>query len=245
MLDWQIIDNNLPAFASGLWLTLQLVALAAVAGLVLALPLAVMRVSTHAWQSRPVWLFTYLLRGTPMLIQLLLIYYGLAQFAWLQAAWEAGSTFWLLFREPYFCTLLAFSLNTCAYTTEILAGSIRAIPHGEIEAAQAMGMRYTTLLRRIVLPSALRRAIPAYSNEIIFLLHGSAIASAITLADITGVARDVYSREFAPFEAFLFAGLLYLALTFIIVGLFKWAEKRWLAHLQPRRNPANHASPHC
>ena len=98
-----------------------------------------------------------------------------------------------------------------------------------------MGMSRMTLLRRIVLPSALRRAIPAYSNEVIFMLQGSAIASAITLADITGVARNVYSRHFAPFEAFIFAGLLYLLLTFALVGLFRLAEQRWLAHLKPRQ----------
>ena len=240
MCEFHIITENFSSYIDGMWLTAQLVAIALAAGLFMAIPLAVMRVSRNPFIYRPVWLYTYFTRGTPMLIQLLVVYYGLAQFQWMQDAWAAESSFWLLFREPYFCALLAFSVNTCAYTVEILAGSIRSIPHGEIEAAQAMGMTPFTMLRRITLPSALRRSIPAYSNEVIFMLQGSAIASAVTLVDITGAARDVYSRHFAPFEAFVFAGLIYLIITFAIVGLFRLAEQRWLAHLMPRKSQPAH-----
>lgn len=239
-MDFSLIWNSLPEFVRGAWVSLQLVGISLVFGLCGALPLAVMRVSSNPWLMRPVFVYTYVVRGTPMLVQLLVVYYGLAQFDWLQQQWEAGNAFWLLFRQPFFCALLAFALNTCAYTIEIIAGCIRAIPHGEIEAAQAMGMDYFTLLRRIVLPAAMRRAIPAYSNEVIFMLQGSAIASAVTLVDLTGAARNVYSRHFAPFEAFIFAGLVYLLLTFAIVGLFRLAEKRWLAHLKPRQANAAH-----
>lgn len=240
MFDFDVIINSLPDYLSGTWLTLRLVAMALAAGMLCAIPLAVMRVSRRPWVSRPVWLFTYFIRGTPMLIQLLIVYYGLAQFEWLREQWAAESLFWMLFREPYFCALLAFSVNTCAYTVEIIAGSIRSIPHGEIEAAQAIGMTWFTMLRRIILPSALRRSIPAYSNEVIFMLQGSSIASVVTLVDITGAARDVYSRHFAPFEAFIFAGIIYFTLTFAIVGLFRLAEHRWLAHLMPRREQSAH-----
>ena len=240
MFDVQILIAALPDFLRGAWLTIQLVVLALCLGLSCAIPLAIMRVSSSPWLSRPVFAYTYFMRGTPMLVQLLLIYYGLAQFQWLRDAWASGSPFWLLFREPYFCALLAFTINTCAYTVEIIAGSIRSIPHGEIEAAQAIGMSYFTMLRRIVIPSALRRSIPAYSNEVIFMLQGSSIASVVTLVDLTGAARDVYSRHFAPFEAFMFAGLIYLLMTFAIVGLFRLAERRWLAHLMPRKAQAVH-----
>jgi arginine/ornithine transport system permease protein len=242
-MDTAVITGNLAEFAAGAWLTLHLVFVSCLVGLALAIPLAVLRVSRNRLVAGPVGVYTYFFRGTPMLVQLLLIYYGLAQFQWLQDQWQAENPFWLLFREPYFCALLAFALNTCAYTTEIVAGSIRNVPNGEVEAAQAMGMPHSTLLRRIVLPSALRRAIPAYSNEIILMLQGSAIASAVTLVDITGAARNVYSRHFAPFEAFVFAGLIYLVLTFALVGLFRLAELRWLAHLQPRKaETANEAA---
>lgn len=237
-MDVAVISGSLGQYAAGTWLTLHLVFLSCLAGLLVAVPLAVLRVSRNPLVVAPVWAYTYFFRGTPMLVQLLLIYYGVAQFEWVQRQWEAGQPFWLLLREPYFCALLAFALNTCAYTAEIIAGSIRNVPHGEIEAAKAMGMSRATLLRRIVLPSALRRAIPAYSNEVILMLQGSSIASAVTLLDITGAARNVYSRHFAPFEAFVFAGLIYLVLTFALVGLFRLAEQRWLAHLQPRQAQA-------
>ncbi|KAA3655016.1 MAG: ABC transporter permease subunit [Proteobacteria bacterium] len=235
MMDWHIIVDSLPQYVDGLWLTVQLTVLSLLAGLVLAIPFAVARISANPLLAKPVWVFTYFFRGTPMLIQLLLIYYGLGQFEWIQQQWQDGSRFWLVFREPYGCALVTFALNTCAYTTEILAGALRATPHGEIEAAQACGMSRATMLRRILIPGALRRALPAYSNEAIFMLHGTAIASTITLVDLTGVARNVYSQHFAPFEAFLFAGFIYLLLTFGLVGLFRLAERRWLAHLQPRK----------
>jgi histidine transport system permease protein/arginine/ornithine transport system permease protein len=233
--DFRVIAGSLPEYGRGIWMTLQLTFLSLLAGFACAIPLAVMRVSKNRWVRGPVSAYTYFFRGTPMLVQLLLIYYGASQSMWLQAQWEAGHPLWLLLREAYFCALLAFALNTCAYTVEIIAGSIRNTPHGEVEAAKAMGMTRFTALRRIVLPSALRRAIPGYSNEVILMLQGSSIASAVTLVDITGAARNVYSRHFAPFEAFIVAGLIYLALTFVLVGLFRFAEHRWLAHLQPRR----------
>ena len=238
MIDWSVITDSLPQYASGLWLTAQLTVLSLVAGLILAIPLAVMRISPRRAVSGPVWVFTYFFRGTPMLVQLLLIYYGLGQFEWIQAQWQAGNAFWLIFREPYGCALVTFTLNTCAYTTEILAGALRTTPHGEIEAAQACGMSRLTMLRRILIPGALRRALPAYSNEAIFMLHGTAIASTVTLMDLTGAARNAYSQHFAPFEAFIFAGLIYLCITFALVGLFRLAERRWLSHLQPRKATA-------
>lgn len=235
LFDINVITGSLPEFWRGLWMTLQLTFISLAIGFSCAIPLAVMRVSKNPWVRGPVYAYTYFFRGTPMLVQLLLVYYGVSQWEWIRLQWEAGHPVWLLFREAYFCALLAFALNTCAYTVEIIAGSMRNTPHGEVEAAKAMGMTRFTALRRIILPSALRRAIPGYSNEVILMLQGSAIASAVTLVDITGAARNVYSRHFAPFEAFIFAGLIYLILTFMLVGLFRLAENRWLAHLQPRR----------
>lgn len=235
MIEWAVITENLPEYAAGLWLTLQLTVLSLAAGLLLAIPLAVLRTSRTPVVSRLVWAYTYFFRGTPMLVQLLLVYYGLGQFEWIQAQWADGNAFWLVFREPYGCALVTFGLNTCAYTTEIIAGALRATPHGEVEAALACGMSRLTMIRRILVPGALRRAMPAYSNEAIFMLHGTAIASTITLVDLTGAARNAYSQHFAPFEAFIFAGLIYLCVTFALVGLFRLAERRWLGHLQPRK----------
>ena len=236
MIEWAVITEYVPEYAAGLWLTLQLTVISLAAGLLLAIPLAVLRTSGAAFVSRGVWAYTYFFRGTPMLVQLLLVYYGLGQFEWVQARWAEGNSLWLVFRDPYGCALVTFALNTCAYTTEILAGALRATPHGEIEAAQACGMSRLTMIRRILVPGALRRALPAYSNEAIFMLHGTAIASTITLVDLTGAARNAYSQHFAPFEAFIFAGLIYMCVTFALVGLFRLAERRWLGHLQARKS---------
>ena len=187
--------------------------------------------SRAPWLNGPAWLYTYVIRGTPMLVQLFLIYYGLAQF---EAVRE--SLLWPYFSSATFCACLAFAINTSAYSAEILAGSLKATPHGEIEAGRAVGMSRVTLYRRILLPSALRRALPQYSNEVIMMLHTTSLASIVTLIDITGAARTVSSRYYMPFEAFITAGLFYLVLTFILVRLFKLAEGRWLAHLAPRKN---------
>ena len=235
MIEWSLFTESWPQYAAGLWMTAKLTVLALVVGMCIAIPLAVARVSASPWVSGPVWAYSYFFRGTPMLVQLLLVYYGLGQFEWVRAQWEAGNPFWLIFRDPYGCALVTFALNTGAYTTEIIAGALRSVPHGEVEAARACGMTRFTMLRRILLPGALRRAMPAYSNEVIFMLHGTAIASTVTLVDLTGAARNAYSTFFAPFEAFIFAGLIYLCITFALVGLFRLAERRWLAHLQPRK----------
>ena len=229
MLNLDVMGSNLPLYAAGVVVTLKLLAISLVVGLLAAIPLAVLRASPNVWLSRPVWLFTYVFRGTPLLVQLFLIYYGLAQFSWVRE-----SVLWPWFSSAWFCCMFAFALNTCAYTTEIIAGAISSTHHGEVEAARAMGMSPVTLYRRIVLPSALRRALPAYSNEVIMMLHGTSLASIVTLMDITGAAREVNSRFYLPFEAFITAAGFYLGLTFILVGLFHLAEKRWLVHLAPR-----------
>lgn len=213
---------------NGLVTTVQLVFLSLVIGLIIAIPLAILRTNRHWWVSGPVWLYTYLFRGTPLLIQLYIIYYGIAQIPGIQ------STFWwVIFREPFYPALLAFTLNTAAYTTEIFRGAIAATPQGEIEAAKAYGMSWFLRLRRIVLPSAARRAVQAYSNEVIFMLHASAIASVVTIVDLTGAARNIYSRFYAPFEAFIGVALIYMALTFLLVFAFRKLENRLLRHQRP------------
>jgi histidine transport system permease protein len=138
------------------------------------------------------------------------------------------------FRDGFNCTVLAFGLNTCAYMTEIFAGAIRATPHGEIEAARAYGMGRWTLYRRIVLPSALRRALPFFSNEVILMLHSTSVAFTATVPDLLKIARDVNSATYASFTAFGIAGVLYAASAFLLIWLFRRGELHWLAYLQPR-----------
>ena len=227
-MNLDVIAENLPIYLGGAWTTVQLLLISLLLGLALALPLAVLR-SLGGWPSRLVWTYTYVFRGTPMLVQLFLIYYGLAQFDAVR-----NSVVWPWLSSAWFCACLSFVLNTAAYTTEIMAGAIRALPAGEIEAAQALGMSRAVMLRRIVLPQALRRALPAYGNEAIFMLHGTSLASVVTLMDLTGAARQVNATHYLPFEAFITAAMFYLALTLVLVALFHKAEARWLKPLLPR-----------
>lgn len=228
--------ENLRMYWEGSVNSLALLLVSLCVGGLLSLPMALARVSARVWLRGPVWLFTYVLRGTPLLIQVYLIYYGLGQMEYIQARWD-DSWLWRGFKEPFFCAALAFSLNTCAYTTELLAGAIRHVPAGEREAARACGLSEWACIRRIVLPSALRRSLPGYSNEVIMMLHSTSLASTVpALFDITGAARSIYADFYLPFEAFISAGLIYLSLTLLLVQLFRLAEQRWLAHLRPRQS---------
>ena len=229
MIDVAVVAQSLPEFGQGLLVALQLLALCLATGAVLSVPLAVARVSSRKWLSWPVWSFTYVIRGTPLLVQVFIVYYGLAQFPWVRE-----SVMWPLLREAWFCAWLAFSINTTAYTTEILAGALRATPAGEVEAARAYGLDGRRLYFRILLPSALRRSLPQYGNEVVSLMHATSIASTVTLVDVTRVARDVYANHLLPLEAFGSAALIYFALTFAMVGGFRVLERRYLRHLQPQ-----------
>ncbi len=220
--------QTLSYYTQGLTVTVQLVFLSLLIGLVLAVPLAIGRSSRHAWIKWPIFAYTYVFRGTPLLIQLYLIYYGVVFVEGIQETW-----LWFILEDPFMPALIAFTLNTAAYTTEIFRGAIKSTPKGEIEAARAYGMSTNLMLKRVVLPSAFRRALPAYGNEVIFMLHASAIASVVTIMDLTGAARFVYARFYAPFEAFLFVAAIYLCLTFAILYFFRYLEKKLLAHLQP------------
>ncbi len=227
MIDFAVIAQNIPAFWKGLQVTLLLLVIACASGFVLSVPLAVARVSPRRWLSTPVFLFTYVLRGTPLLVQMFMIYHGLAQF---EAVRE--SIFWVGLKSPWFCAWLVFTLNTTAYTTEIFAGALRATPSGELEAARSLGLADGTMYRRILLPGALRRALPQYGNEVVMMMHATAIASTVTLVEITRVARDVYYNHLSAVESFGVAAVIYFVLTFALAGLFKLAERRFLKHLK-------------
>ncbi len=228
-LEWGVMLESLPRLLQGTLLTLELVALALVAGGLLSVPLAMLRVSSNPVLRALPLAYTFFFRGTPLLVQLFLFYYGLAQFEVVRE-----SIFWPIVREAYWSALIVFTLNTGAYTTEILRGAIQVVPHGEVEAARAMGMSGGTLYRRIVLPRAYRIALPAYGNEIILMLKASALASTITLLDLTGMARTVIAKTYLPVEIFLVAGAIYLALTCLLVNGFRLLERRVLRFQQPR-----------
>lgn len=236
-MNWSVIfePDTLALYAQGLGVTLQLTLISLAVGAVLALLMALALVSRTPALRLPVAAFTYFMRGTPLLIQVYLIYYGVAQLEWVQARWDSIWP-WTQFKEPFFCALLSFSLNTAAYTAEMLAGSIRETGKGEIEAARAMGMSHWQLMRRIVLPSAIRRMLPAYGNEVVMMLHSSSLASTVpALLDLTGAASRVYSDFYLPFEAYLFAAAIYLCITFSLLGANRLLERRYLGYLAPRK----------
>ena len=215
---------------TGLAMTLWLLILAVALGFLLAIPLAVARTCGNPLLRYPVWLYTYVFRGTPLYIQLLFFYTGVYSLNAIRAQDFLNA----FFRDGFNCTVLAFVLNTCAYMTEIFAGAIRNTPHGEVEAARAYGMGGFTLYRRIVLPSALRRALPYFSNEVILMLHSTSVAFTATVPDLLKVARDVNSATYAPFLSFGIAGALYAGTAFLLIWLFRRGELRWLAYLRPQ-----------
>jgi histidine transport system permease protein len=226
---WRQYLWGTPGNPTGLVITLWLTVASLGLGFILALPLAVLRVSRTWWLSMPIRIYTCVTRGTPLYVQLLLVYTGIYSLDAVRAAPVLNA----FFRDAMNCTILAFMLNTAAYTTEIFAGAIKATAYGEIEAGRACGMSNYTLYRRIILPSALRRALPAYSNEVILMLHATTLAATATVPDILKVARSASSDYYLPFVAYGIAAFLYLCISFTLIWLFRRAEDRWLGYLRP------------
>ena len=235
---WSIIfqTENLALYGAGILTTLSLLFSSLAVGAVLALIFALALTGPYAALRWLVSAYTYVIRGTPLLIQVYLIYYGLSQLEWIQARWNNVWP-WTHFKEPFFCALLAFSLNTAGYTAEMLAGAIRETHAGEIEAAQSFGMSRFQVMLRIVLPSAMRRTLPAYSNEVVMMLQSTSLASAVpAMLDVTAAASRIYSDYYLPFEAYLAAAAIYLVASFALIGFFKFSESRLLAYLAPRKH---------
>ncbi len=191
----EIIWDSLPRMMSGALLTMELTILSVVFGLCLAVPLAMLYLAKNPVLSLPVRTYVFYFRGTPLLVQIFLIYYGSGQF---RDALEAVGL-WTFFREPYFCAVLSLTLNTAAYTAYILRGAITNVPFGEVEAARACGMSGILLYRRIILPNAFRLALPSYTNEVVFLFQATSLVSIITLLDLTGISRIIVARSFAVY----------------------------------------------
>lgn len=213
MIDFRFFLEIIPQLLAGLPLTLELAGTSILLGFILALGLALAQQGDRAIATVPIRLFVAIFRGTPLLVQIFLIYYGMGQFR--PFLKEAG--LWWLFREPYWCAILALTLNTGAYGSEILRGAIKNVPRGIPEAAKALGMSRLLTLRFIVLPLAFRQAIPAYGNEIILMVKGTSLASIITLMEVTGIAQGLISQSYRAIEVFIAAGAIYLALNFAIV----------------------------
>ncbi|MCU9848364.1 ABC transporter permease subunit [Defluviimonas sp. WL0024] len=223
-----LIAENADLFVTGISMTLKLTVMSLAIGMAIALPVAVLRGMRLPVVDKVLRGYIFAFRGTPMLVQTYLIYYGLAQFEFVR-----DSVFWAVLKSPFNCALIAFSLNTAAYTAEILRGALEATPKGEIEAAEAIGLSPLQVLRRITIPGAFRRALPQYGNEVILMLHGSTVASVITIQDILGAGRTLNGKYYLAYEGLVTAALLYLALTLLIAAAFGLGGRKWLAHLRP------------
>ena len=226
-IDLMLILQNAPLFVHGLVNTVLLLAGSLVVAGLIALPLSLVRAWRVPVLNHVVSGYVYLFRGTPMLVQLYLLYYGAAQFQLIRS-----SFLWSVLREAWWCAFISFAVCSAAYLTEILRGSIEAVPKGEVDAARAFGMSTMTALRRIILPDALRRALPAYSNEVIFTLHGTAIASTVTIIDILGAARQFNNKYYLGMDGFVVAGALYMGLVYLISQGFRFWERQWHRHLR-------------
>ncbi|CDF86754.1 ABC transporter permease [Pseudomonas sp. QL9] len=219
---WELLLKWTPKMFEGVQLTLELLAIAVVAGLALAVPLGIARASRHWYVRALPYAYIFFFRGTPLLLQLFIVYYGLAQFD----AVRQGPL-WPYLRDPYWCALVTMTMHTAAYIAEILRGAIHAIPVGEVEAARSLGMSKRQALLHIILPRAARIALPAYSNEIILMLKASAVVYTVTLFDIMGVTRTINARTYENMLFFCYAGALYLLITLVLTRGFRLAE-RWL-----------------
>ena len=230
-MDSDFLVETMKLLLAGVPLTLKLAFYSIAAGAVFAVLLARMRLSGSRVLDYAARSYVFVFRGTPLLVQIFLIYYGLGQFPDVRE-----SVLWPFFREPYWCALLALTLNTAAYSSEIIRGGILSVPFGQIEAARACGMSRALIFRRITMPQGLIVALPAYGNEIILMTRSTALASVITLMEVTGIASKIIAETFRPVEVFVCAGAIYLLLNFAI--------SRAVALLERRLSPQIHGAKH-
>ena len=209
--DFAIIVDALPKMLMGIGLTFQLLIISAIMGLTLAIGLMLMRISGKWYLSWPAQVYIYIFRGTPILVQIFIIYYGFPQLEFIR-----DSFLWPMFRDPFGCAIFALTLNTGAYVSEILRGGVLGVDRGILEAGSALGLSVRQKFIYLTTPIATRLALPAYGNDIISLLKSTALASTITLADMTGIARTLVAQTFAPYEIFISLAIVYMILTWIL-----------------------------
>jgi octopine/nopaline transport system permease protein len=227
-MDPAFMADTFLTLVKGVPLTLELALLSIAFGTVIALLLALMRLSgtgAFDWAARA---YVFVFRGSPLLVQIFLIYYGLGQFVWIRSG-----PLWTFLRDPFWCAVLALTLNTAAYASEIIRGGLLSVPSGQIEAARACGMSRFLLLRRIVLPIAIRQALPAYGNEIILMIKATSLASIVTLMEVTGLAAKIVSDTYRAVEVFIVAGLIYLAINFVMTRILQVVDHRLTPHMRP------------
>ena len=221
-MDLDLMMTSLPKLLNATLITLKLLSVSLVLGLFLGLFFAILRLNKNPLINKFAYGYSYIFRGTPLLVQIFIIYFGLGQIESLRS-----SLLWEVLKEPYWCAIIAFALNTGAYTSEILRSAFQTIKPGFIEAGKSLGIQSKIIFYKIQVPIAIRQSLPAYGNEIILMLKGTSLASTVTLMDLTGVAKYIISTTFKPIEVFIVAGGIYLFITFIIHNVIKFLEKKY------------------
>ena len=217
-----LMIESFPRLLNATILTIELTLLSLFFGVFVGIFFAILRTRKNKILSSISYYYSYIFRGTPLLVQIFIIYFGLGQVEWLRE-----SFLWVIFKEPYSCAIIAFTLNTGAYTSEIFRSAFETIQKGLLEAADGLGLNKISIFFKIKLPIAIRQSLPAYGNEMILMLKGTSLASTVTLLDLTGVAKHIISTTFRPVEVFIVAGSIYLLMTFIIHNFIKFLEKRY------------------
>ena len=221
-MDFELMIISFPKLLNAALVTLKLLSVSLIIGLLIGLLFAILRLNKNVLINKFAYGYSYVFRGTPLLVQIFIIYFGLGQIEYLR------STFlWVILKEPYWCAIIGFALNTGAYTSEILRSAFQTIKPGIIEAGESLGISNKIIFYKIQIPIAIRQSLPAYGNEIILMMKGTSLASTVTIMDLTGVAKYIISTTFKPIEVFIGAGGIYLFMTFIIHNLIKFLEKKY------------------
>ena len=221
-MDLELMINSFPKLLNAAVITLKLLSVSLIIGLFIGLFFAILRLNKNIFINRLAYGYSYVFRGTPLLVQIFIIYFGLGQIEYLRS-----TVLWVILKEPYWCAIIAFALNTGAYTSEILRSAFQTIKPGIIEAGKSLGISNKVIFYKIQIPIAIRQSLPAYGNEIILMMKGTSLASTVTIMDLTGVAKYIISTTFKPIEVFIVAGGIYLFMTFIIHNVIKFLEKKY------------------
>ena len=221
-MDIELMINSFPKLLNATLITLKLLSVSLILGLFIGLGFAILRMNNNKLINKFAYGYSYIFRGTPLLVQIFIIYFGLGQIEYLRT-----TLLWVVLKEPYWCAIIAFSLNTGAYTSEILRSAFQTIKPGYLEAGRSLGIPSKIIFTKIQIPIAIKQSLPAYGNEIILMLKGTSLASTVTLMDLTGVAKYIISTTFKPVEVFIVAGGIYLFMTFIIHNVIKYLEKKY------------------
>ena len=221
-MDFELMITSFPKLLGASVITLKLLSASLFFGLFIGLLFAILRLNKNVFINKFAYGYSYVFRGTPLLVQIFIIYFGLGQIEYLRS-----TILWVILKEPYWCAIIAFTLNTGAYTSEILRSAFQTIKPGIIEAGKSLGISNKIILYKIQIPIAIRQSLPAYGNEIILMMKGTSLASTVTLMDLTGVAKYIISTTFKPIEVFIVAGGIYLFMTFVTHNVIKFLEKKY------------------